>query len=565
MPEILYYIKAPGFIPLENEPSQSSFRDLSHIWNLRLRSSTRIKVITEIPPEEGIPLPKHQVFPPLTYNLNSTKSVNCNLKSGIMKIKNTSNQIKKEGSARHLPAFFVALLLTAGLLIQGCEAEESSDFEKSTEDAAMKAAKMKMVDLELIAKGMVSPIGLVAVPDDSERLFVIDQIGKIWVIDPDKGKLQEPFLDVSSQMTPLNAGYDERGLLGLAFHPDYESNGRVFTYYTAPPDAGGPEGGGTWNNISRISEFSVSPSDPDMALPGSERIILEIDQPQRNHEGGTIAFGPDGYLYISIGDGGGADDTGDGHVEDWYLANEGGNGQDNEDNLLGNILRIDIDGKQPYGIPADNPFVGKPELDEIYAFGFRNPYRFSFDMSGSRKMYVGDAGQHLWEEISVVEKGGNYGWNVKEGTHCFDAENPSQVLPSCPDVDPDGNQLIDPVIEMANSHNPNGGRTVTIIGGYVYRGNDIPGFQGKYIFGSFSHNFGPTGELFIANPAGPGLWPFLEIKLESSPDDIGHYLKGFGQDLDGEVYVTASDVLGPSGDTGRVLKLVHVKKGKESL
>lgn len=467
--------------------------------------------------------------------------------------------------ARRLPSLFIALLLTAGLLLQGCEAETPSTFEVNSEDAALKAAKMKKVDFELIADGMVSPIGLVAVPDESERLFVIDQIGKIWVIDPAEGKLQEPFLDVSNRMTPLNAGYDERGLLGLAFHPEYESNGRIFTYYTAPPNPGGPEDGGSWNNISRISEFTVSPSDPNMALPGSERIILEIDQPQGNHEGGTIAFGPDGYLYISIGDGGGANDTGDGHVEDWYLFNEGGNGQDNEENLLGNILRIDINGEQPYGIPADNPFVGEPELDEIYAFGFRNPYRFSFDMSGSRNLYVGDAGQHLWEEVSVVEKGGNYGWNVKEGTHCFDAENPSQVLASCPDVDPDGNQLMDPVIEMANSHNPRGGRTVTIIGGHVYRGNDIPGFHGKYIFGSFSHNFGPTGELFMANPAGPGLWPFREIELESSPDDIGHYLKGFGQDLDGEIYVTASDVLGPSGDTGMVFKLIHVKKGKEGL
>lgn len=460
-----------------------------------------------------------------------------------------------------IPAYFLLSLFLGGLIFQSC----TTEFEEELQEAQLKAAvnKTKSIGLQLIAEDMVSPVGLVAGPDESHRLFVIDQVGIVWTINGSGTKLDEPFLDIRDQLISLNPGYDERGLLGLAFHPEFAQNGRVFAYYTAPPNPGGPEPGETWNNISRISEFKVS--DPGAnQVDGSERIILEIDQPQGNHEGGTIAFGPDGYLYISIGDGGGAHDIGPGHVEDWYEVNEGGNGQNVEANLLGKILRIDVNGANPYAIPQDNPFVGEAGMDEIYAYGFRNPFRFSFDMRGSQKLYVGDAGQHLWEEISVVEKGGNYGWNVKEGTHCFSTDNPREVLESCPDVDVLGNRLIDPVIEMRNSGNPLGGETVTIIGGYVYRGNSIPGLQGKYVFGSFSHDFGPTGEIFVSNPAGPGLWSFQEILLENNADDIGHYLKGFGQDLEGEIYVAASAVLGPSGDTGKIFKLVWDKK-KESL
>lgn len=465
---------------------------------------------------------------------------------------------------KSMSLLYTVLLLCVAAVLQSCdpdldEAAPASDLRVTSEDLF----KIKPVDLQLVSDNMVSPIGLVAAPDESKRMFVIDQIGKVWVLDAAGNRLPDPFIDVSPLMVTLNPFYDERGLLGLAFHPDYATNGRFYLYYTAPPRAGGPVPEASWNNISRISEFRVAAPGANVANLGSEKIILEVDQPQSNHEGGTIAFGPDGYLYISIGDGGGANDVAAGHVPDWYPVNEGGNGQDIEANLLGNILRIDVNSGNPYSIPADNPFVGKPGLDEIYAYGFRNPFRFSFDMSGSRRLFAGDAGQNLWEEVSVVEKGGNYGWNVKEGTHCFDAANPLQVLASCPDIDIYGNRLIDPVIEMKNFSNPAGGRTITIIGGNVYRGNDIPGFQGKYIFGSFAQNFSaPNGELFIANPAGPGLWSFQEIELASSPDDIGHYLKGFGQDLEGEIYVTASSMLGPSGSTGKVFKLVSAGKEK---
>lgn len=436
----------------------------------------------------------------------------------------------------------------------GEDAVEYYHFREGACEAADSPPLFVDVDLELVADGMTSPLGVVAAPGDTDRLYVIDQTGQIWVIE-DGVRNPQPFLDVSGRMVSLGSGYDERGLLGLAFHPQYMSNNRFYVYYTAPPNAGGPTEGESWNNISRISEFTAS--NPASADAGSEKIILEINQPQSNHEGGTIAFGPDGYLYISIGDGGGANDVGPGHVEDWYEANAGGNGQDNEANLLGNILRIDVDGAAPYGIPASNPFVGEAGLDEIYAFGFRNPYRFSFDMGGMHQLFVGDAGQGLYEEVSIVENGGNYGWNVKEGTHCFNAADNTTVLPSCPDVDANGNPLLDPVIEMKHVENPAGGETIVIVGGYVYRGDAIPDFEGKYIFGSFANSFAPTGELFIAEPSGAGsLWEFHEIDLASHGDHIGEFIKGFGQDLAGEVYITTSIELGPTGNTGKVYKLV---------
>ena len=429
------------------------------------------------------------------------------------------------------------------------------------DDSAPRDPDPEMVlDLVLVAEGMTSPVGLIEAPDESGWLYAIDQVGMVWIIDENGDRLEEPFLDVSDRMVNLNTNYDERGLLGLAFHPAYETNGKLFVYYTAPPNAGGPAEDETWDNISRISEFTVSATDEAMVNMGSERVILEVDQPQRNHEGGTIAFGPDGYLYISIGDGGASNDVAPGHVEDWYEVNAGGNGQDIESNLLGDILRIDVDNGTPYGIPADNPFVNQPGLDEIYAYGFRNPFRFSFDMGGTNQLLAGDAGQGLYEEINLVESGGNYGWNVKEGTICFDASNNENILDSCPDVDRYGNELLDPVIEIANSSNPSGGITVTVIGGYVYRGDEVPELNGRYIFGSFSSDFEPTGEIFVATPSGTGAWGFDSLDLASYPDNIGYYLKGFGQDLNGEVYVAVSSALGPSGNTGRIFKIELIEQ-----
>jgi glucose/arabinose dehydrogenase len=411
------------------------------------------------------------------------------------------------------------------------------------------------VDIQQVAEGFVAPIGVVAAPDNSGRLFVIDQIGKIWIIDATGNKLSTPFMDVTSALITLNPGYDEKGLLGLAFHPQFSTNHKFYIYYQLPPRAGGPATGVPWNNLSRISEFQISNSDVNVADMSTEKILLEMDDPQGNHNGGTLAFGPDGYLYISIGDGGGGNDVAPGHVDDWYSTNAGGNGQDIENNLFGNILRIDVNSGSPYDIPADNPFVGKAGMDEIYAYGFRNPYRMSFDMGGNHELLVGDAGQALFEEIDLVSKGGNYGWNVKEGRACFNAANAS-TLPSCPTVDNYNNPLIDPVIVVNNSANHQGGRAKAIIGGNVYRGTAIPAYQGKYIFGSFAQTSSPDAELFISTPAGQTDWGFEEINIASHPNDLGYFLKGFGQDNNGEIYLTMTSNAGPSGTTGKVFKLV---------
>ncbi|MEP6595925.1 MAG: PQQ-dependent sugar dehydrogenase [Ginsengibacter sp.] len=418
-------------------------------------------------------------------------------------------------------------------------------------------------DLRVIAENLVSPVTLSGSPDKSKRLFIVDQVGKIWIINAEGTMLPDPFIDISSKMVSLSRFYDERGLLGLAFHPDFKSNGKFYLFYTAPPRAGGPVAGVLWNNLTRISEFRVSSANPNQADMSSERVILEADHPQGNHNGGTIAFGHDGYLYISIGDGGNKDDIGPGHVNDWYKINAGGNGQDVKQDLLGNILRIDINKrteKNNYGIPHDNPFKNAPGKNEIYAYGFRNPYRFSFDPAGEHWLFAGDAGQSLYEEINVVKKGGNYGWNVKEGTHCFSTDNDLEERGSCPGVDSAGNPLIDPVIELNNSANPKGGIAISVVGGNVYRGSSIPSLSGKYIFGILSAGFAsPTGKLLLSKPSAAGLWGYEDIKLKSFPDNLGQFVKGFGQDEDGEVYTTTSTQIGPQGNTGKVYKLVFVK------
>jgi glucose/arabinose dehydrogenase len=421
------------------------------------------------------------------------------------------------------------------------------------------------VGLRLVADGLVHPVTLMEAPDGTGRLFIVDQAGTIRVVMPDGSLAPDPFLDVTSRMVTLRAGYDERGLLGLAFHPDFATNGRFFIYYTAPPRLDG------YDNTSVVAEYHVTPGDVS-AEPTFTRIVIQEDQPQFNHEGGTVAFGPDGYLYISWGDGGGASDIGSataeewmagdhqGHVPDWYEVNAGGNGQDLEANLLGNILRIDVDHGAPYTVPMDNPFVGRPGRDEVYAYGFRNPYRFSFDMGGSHDLLVGDAGQNMWEEVSLVTKGGNYGWNVKEGTHCFDASDVHNVLPSCPDVDAaTGIPLTDPVIEVPNYDNPlTEEGWVVVVGGYVYRGSAVPQLYGRYLVGAYStDDEEPEGAVYMARRRPAGLWSLQELKFADRPGgELGELEIGFGQDLEGEVYVLTA-LGGPSGTTGKVYRITR--------
>jgi glucose/arabinose dehydrogenase len=415
------------------------------------------------------------------------------------------------------------------------------------------------VALQQIASGFSAPVALAAPDDGSGRLFIVDQVGLIYIIDSNDTLLDTPFLDLHSKIVSLDGNYDERGLLGLAFHPDYANNNRFFVYYSAPSKGILPLG---WNHTSVITEFAVSADDPNLADPNSEKIIMQVNEPQANHNSGAISFGPDGYLYIPLGDGGNADDVGIGHAKDWYDTNKGGNGQDLESNPLGSILRIDIDNGDPYSVPADNPALSA-NYPETWAYGFRNPYRIAFDPGGTHELFVGDVGQDLWEEVSIVTAGGNYGWNVKEGTHCFSTADPDtpDTITSCPSEDPQSQPLIDPIIEFANSDNPQGGLGAAVIGGVVYRGQMFPAWDGKYIFGQWSlSGRAPQGSLFVATrPTGDvsGMWDFQPVQIAGRNDSVlGEYLLGFGQDTSGEVYVLTSGLAGPSGSTGIVYRIV---------
>ena len=423
------------------------------------------------------------------------------------------------------------------------------------------ADALPRLTLEEVASGFTSPVGMAVVPGGAGRFAVVDQVGVVHLVTPSGDVLATPFLDVRDRIVSLRSGYDERGLLGLAFHPGYAENGRLYVYYSAPARDGAPEG---YDHTARVSEFTVS-GNPDVADPGTERVLLDVDQPQSNHNGGTLAFGPvDGYLYVSLGDGGGANDVGLGHVDDWYTMNEGGNGQDVTTSLLGSVLRIDVDGgdgSHPYGVPEDNPFVGRDGFDEIYAYGFRNPWRFSFDPGGDHDLLVGDAGQNLWEEVSLVTRGGNYGWNVREGTHCFSTADPGTPPASCPAAVGEGHSdvgapLLPPVIEYAHPPGP-GGFGLVVVAGQVYRGSQIPDLDGRYVFADWSDSFGaPSGQLLVATPQEEGLWPVAPLALEAAATGtIASYVLALGQDADGEVYVLTTHNAGPSGTTGRVLRL----------
>lgn len=404
------------------------------------------------------------------------------------------------------------------------------------------ASSMPAVGLELVAEGLVAPMGFVSAGDG--RMFIVEQTGLIRLMQADGTILYEPFLDISDRMVQISPGYDERGLLGLALHPEFSENGRLFVFYSAPLRDGAPEG---WSCTNHISEFGVSEDNPNQVDMNSERILLEIDKPQGNHNGGGIAFGPDGYLYVPLGDGGGADDVGMGHAPE-------GNGQ-NTQTFLGKILRIDVDRRDeglPYGIPSDNPFlVSEDILPEIWALGFRNPWMITFDKGGEHELFVSDAGQNLWEEVDLVTRGGNYGWNIREGTHCFDPENPNESPASCPETGSRGEPLIDPIIEYGHDLG------TVVVGGYVYRGMAMSEMEGKYIFADWSNDFGKgNGTLLIASPSSEGLWMWKELMVaDSSNGRIDAFIRGFGQDDEGEIYVLTSSEMGPANQTAKIFKM----------
>ena len=417
-----------------------------------------------------------------------------------------------------------------------------------------------------VAEGFVSPTSLVAPEDGTNRLFVTDQVGKIYVIDGKGNRLEEPLLDLSDELA-IRTGFDERGLLSMALHPNFSKNGRFYVYYSVPPRPGAPEDmwGTEPNHTSRISEFRISEENRNKANPDSERILLEVDQPHFNHNGGRLAFGPkDGYLYIGLGDGGSANDAGPGHAP-------GGNAQDTS-SLLGSILRIDVDpgANRQYTVPEDNPFVGRPGRDEIYAYGIRNPWSLTFDQTGDRThLYIGDIGQNLYESVLIVGKGGNYGWNYRESFHCFDPDNPNDPPADCPRFGPHGEPLLDPVIEYKNRKSFPDDPTAygtSITGGYVYRGDEVPELQGDYIFGDWSRTkqqSKPEGIVLRGHRPEKDIlsrWETEPLGTSKHPDGIlDEHILAFGTDQDDELYILTQKQNRPAKEDGRIYKLVSDK------
>ena len=335
------------------------------------------------------------------------------------------------------------------------------------------------------------PVALVFPGDEDDRALVVEQPGRVLMLtgDDDDTWAATTFLDITER---VNDRGNEEGLLGLALDPDFESNGVFYVYYTAS----GPR-------RSVVSRFSVTAEDHDLADAKSESIIIEAAQPYANHNGGQIIFGPDGLLYIGLGDGGSAGDP-------------KGNGQDLS-TLLGSILRIDVSASGAgggYTVPVDNPFVGvQGARPEIWAYGLRNPWRFTFDrLTG--ELWAADVGQNALEEVDVIAPGGNYGWNVMEGSECFGTRGDS--------CDPEGFEP--PVVEYGRDDG------CSITGGYVYRGSRLPSLQGQYIFGDYC-----SGKVwaFSRQPGGA-------VRAVDKSDellDTSHKISSFGEDSNGEIYV----------------------------
>lgn len=348
--------------------------------------------------------------------------------------------------------------------------------------------------VQLITDNLASLTSFAEPKDQSGRLFICEQEGRIRIIK--KGALlPTPFLDIKEDVLKRE-GSDERGLLGLAFHPNYAKNHKYYIYYSSriSKTAG-------VDHHSIVKEFTASGQNPDLTDMKSGKVVLEFDEPQANHNGGDIKFGPDGFLYIAVGDGGGGDDR-HGDI---------GNGQ-NLNTLLGKILRIDVN-TAPYVIPKDNPFVGRENTKaEIYAYGLRNPWRISFDKANGR-LFTGDVGQNAWEEVDIITKGGNYGWRVREGLH----EN------SKFNGDPAPKNPIEPITDYAHKEG------ISITGGFVYRGKKIPALVGKYLFADW------MGPLWTLTDTKKPQW--LREKLSISKDAGYWQITSFGEDQAGELYL----------------------------
>jgi glucose/arabinose dehydrogenase len=399
------------------------------------------------------------------------------------------------------------------------------------------------VVLKEIATNFVSPTVLAQLPDG--RTLIGDQVGTIHVLGTDGKLSEEPFLDLRPKLAKLNQGFDERGLLGLALHPQFKENGKFYVYYSAPKRAETPA---DWDHTSHVAEFKVSGGKVDEK---SERVLLQVDQPFFNHNCGRMAFGPDGFLYIAIGDGGNANDR--------LKRPEIGNGQ-SLDTLLGKILRIDINKGEPYAIPQDNPFAGGKGKPEIYAYGLRNPWGMTFDRGGKHELFAADVGQDRFEEVNIIVKGGNYGWNIREGFGCFDPKASTRPPEDCPKKGANGEPLLDPILAYKNfkgfARDPEA-TGISITGGYVYRGKEVPGLEGKYVFADWSRNWAkPDGVMLVASRSGEKwTWQPLEVEGQTK-GSVATYVTAFGEDNSGELYVLTNGRNTLTGKTGKVYKIV---------
>jgi len=433
---------------------------------------------------------------------------------------------------RSTPAFFrvaFALLISSPLLL-----------------AAISPLTLKPMCLnQLQAPTVITPAG-----DGTGRLFIGQQRGAVRIFQNGM-LLPTPFLNLASKLVPERAGYDERGLLGLAFHPNFASNRRFYVFYSAPS----PNAPGTATNPvdcrTTVSEFLVSLADPNVADPLSERILLTFDKPQFNHNGGQLEFGPDGLLYIATGDGGSSNDNDAGHTGGGSArpTNCLGNAQD-KTRLLGKLLRIDPLGTNgpggQYGIPASNPFVGAGGgvRDEIFAYGLRNPWRFSFDTGpgGSNRLFVADVGQDQVEEINIVTSGGNYGWRNREGSFVpsFSINAPA---PGVPLIDPVA-QYAHPGVTIGSPALPQIG--IAAMGGYVYRGSAIAGLQGKYLFADYSSSSSLARGLMLGlEETTPNNWTLSTLTLTNG-NPLATRVYAMGRDEQGELYVATNTTLAPS-------------------
>ena len=375
----------------------------------------------------------------------------------------------------------------------------TTDIEEQTPSSTTLSADVPSISASLVTSGLSRPTDITHAGDN--RLFVAEQDGQIRIINTDGTLLNTPFLDIDNLVDSVS--HSEMGLLGLTFHPDYPSTPYFYVNYTA-------EGSGD----TVIDRFEVSSNDENVADASSRQEILRVSQPQQNHNAGDLMFGPDGYLYITMGDGGGAgdDDTGHGTV---------GNGQ-NKQTLLGKILRIDVDSATPYDIPADNPFVSDTStLDEIWALGLRNPWRLSFDRE-SGDLYIADVGQGAREEVNfqpASSSGGeNYGWRCYEGFIEFNTGDCGPVSSYTSPIDD---------YPRSNSQDPND-VGLSITGGFIYRGSDYADLNGYYIYADFvSSNF------WLAKQGSPDweITPIGQLSGVTNPST-------FGEGCDGELYVT---------------------------